>query len=194
MPVASRYQNYSAPANVYGGLTFGLPKYSPNDWSPRVGFAYSPGTSGTWSIRGGFSRAFDLSYANLTANSAPPYFEQTIDVNLALQRTEFPRERRLARQRLCRFLQTRWQALQARHELRLRRQAALWPYLDPRCAERVQEELHFEARYVGTSGVHLWNQSRLNISPLVNATTTSPRSSACPPRRLSPRSAKTSIK
>ena len=27
----------------------------------------------------------------------------------------------------------------------------------------------FEARYVGTRGVHLWNQTRLNIDPLVSA-------------------------
>ena len=37
----------------------------------------------------------------------------------------------------------------------------------------VQHSFHkdytFEARYVGTRGVHLWNQSRLNIRPQVNA-------------------------
>jgi hypothetical protein len=32
----------------------------------------------------------------------------------------------------------------------------------------------FEARYVGTKGVHLWNQSRLNIYPLVTATNNIP--------------------
>jgi hypothetical protein len=65
IPIASRYQSYSSPANVAGGITFAEPKPSGNEWSPRIGFAYSPGKNGVWSIRGGFSRAFDLTYANL---------------------------------------------------------------------------------------------------------------------------------
>ena len=167
MPVASRYQIYSAPASVPGEITFGLPKYSPNDWSPRLGFAYSPGTDGVWSIRGGFSRAFDLSYANLTSNAAPPYFEQTADVNLSSNAPNF-----LANGGLS---------------------GALVPLpTDPRDALKVattytfggkqpygltwtlgvqrsfKKDYTFEARYVGTRGVHLWTQTRLNIYPQVN--------------------------
>ena len=45
IPVASRTQAYSAAASIPGpgGITFAEPKPSPNEWSPRIGFAYSPG-------------------------------------------------------------------------------------------------------------------------------------------------------
>lgn len=36
-----------------------------------------------WSIRGGFGRAFDLTYGNLNANAAPAYFQTTQDVDLS---------------------------------------------------------------------------------------------------------------
>ena len=39
-----------------------------------------PASSGVWSIRGGFSRSYDLTYANLTANAAPAFFQTTQDV------------------------------------------------------------------------------------------------------------------
>ena len=31
-----------------------------NAWMPRIGLAYSPGTSGKTSIRAGFGRSFDV--------------------------------------------------------------------------------------------------------------------------------------
>lgn len=85
IPVASRTQSFSALASIPGpgGITFAEPKPSGKEWSPRIGFAYSPGTSGVWSIRGGFGRAFDLTYGNLNANAAPAYFQTTQDVDLS---------------------------------------------------------------------------------------------------------------
>ncbi len=53
VPVLSRMQQFSALANVPGVISFNEPQPTKNDWSPRLGFAYSPGTSGAWSIRGG---------------------------------------------------------------------------------------------------------------------------------------------
>ena len=88
-PVAARYQVYSTPANLPGGITFGAPTPSANEWSPKIGFAYSPDKAGSWAIRGGFSRSFDLSYGNLTANSAPPFFQQTNDVDLTSNAPRF---------------------------------------------------------------------------------------------------------
>ena len=40
-------------ASVNQPLLFNKPQVPKNDWAPRFGFAYSPGTSGTTSIRGG---------------------------------------------------------------------------------------------------------------------------------------------
>jgi hypothetical protein len=74
VPVISRAQQYSAIANVPGVITFAEPQPSKTDWSPRVGFAYSPGKTNVWSIRAGFSRAFDMPYANIAANTVPEFY------------------------------------------------------------------------------------------------------------------------
>jgi hypothetical protein len=173
IPVASRYQKYSVPGNVPGGITFGEPKPSPNEWSPRVGFAYTPGTNGLWSIRGGFSRSYNLSYANLTSNAAPPYFQQTNDVDLNANAPNFLKNGGLSGAIVP--LPT--------DPIAARRIIGSYTFGDKRpygisWSGGVQRSLGknytVEARYVGTKGVHLWNQSRLNIYPRVTSTNNIP--------------------
>ena len=168
MPIASRTQIFSAPANVPGGITFGRPSFSPNDWSPRIGFAYSPGSENKWAIRGGFSRSFDLTYANLTANAAPAFYQTTQDVNLNSNAPGFlaggalpgiapglPADTRSAR------------AIIGSYTFGDKRPYGLTWTLGVQ--RQIGKNYTFEARYVGTRGVHMWNQSRLNIVPQVNA-------------------------
>ena len=168
MPIASRTQIYSAPANVPGGITFGRPRFSPNDWSPRIGFAYSPGSSNRWVIRGGVSRSFDLTYANLTANAAPAFFQTTQDVDLQSNAPGFlaggalpgispglPSDPREARAIIGSYVFGGKRPYGLTWALGVERQFG--------------KNYTFEARYVGTKGVHMWNQSRLNIVPQVNS-------------------------
>ncbi|MBZ5609557.1 MAG: carboxypeptidase regulatory-like domain-containing protein [Acidobacteriia bacterium] len=166
-PVASRTQIYSAPANVPGGITFGRPYFSPNDWSPRVGFAYSPGKNQMWVIRGGFSRSFALDYGNLAANTVPAFFQTTQDVNLASNAPNFlangglnggggtlPTDPQQAR------------AIISTYTFGGQRPYALTWTLG---VERLLGKNYtLEARYIGTKGVHLWDQTRLNIAPQVS--------------------------
>ncbi len=167
-PVASRTQIYSAPANVPGGITFGRPYFSKNDWSPRLGFAYSPGKDQVWVIRGGFSRSFALDYGNLAANTAPAFFQTSQDVNLASNAPNF-----LANGGLKGgggTLPT--DPLQARASLSTytfggqRPYALTWTLGVQRL---LGKNYTVEARYIGTKGVHLWDQTRLNIAPQVSA-------------------------
>ena len=60
-----------------------------NNWAPRLGFAWSPGNSHVWSVRGGFGISYDQSYNNLSINEKPAYFQQTEDVNLNVQTPNF---------------------------------------------------------------------------------------------------------
>jgi len=169
MPVASRAQFYSAPANVPGGITFGKPSFSPNDWSPRIGFAYSPGKSNVWVVRGGFSRSFDLSYANLTSNAAPAYYQTTQDVQLASNAPNFLKNGALPG--ISPGLPT--DPIAARGIIGSYTWGDKRPYgltWTMGVQRLLGKDYTLEARYVGTKGVHLWNQTRINAAPQVTPT------------------------
>ncbi len=165
VPVASRAQQYSAIADLPGNIQFNNPKTSKNDWSPRVGFAYSPGTSGKWSIRGGFGRSFDLPYANLSVNANPAFYQVTRDVNLSNPVSNF-----LANGGLTYTPQAAPTAAQARQPL----SSYTWDQNRPYALNGtlgvqrlLGKDYTLEARYVYTKGVHLYVQDRLNtVSPL----------------------------
>ncbi len=75
----SQAQPLNAIASVPGLITFGAPQKQTTNFLPRLGFAYSPGESGTTSIRGGFGMAVDVLYDNLGILSMPPQVQQTCD-------------------------------------------------------------------------------------------------------------------
>ena len=81
VPLSERqWQPLNAISNVPGVITFGEPTSQKTNFLPRVGFAWSPGGSGNTSIRGGFGMAVDVLYDNLGILSAPPQKQQTCDV------------------------------------------------------------------------------------------------------------------
>jgi hypothetical protein len=78
-PFTTRSQSLNSAASVPGLIDFAAPQPATNNWGPRVGFAYSPGTSGRTSIRGGVGEAFDVLFDNLGLLSLPPELSSTID-------------------------------------------------------------------------------------------------------------------
>jgi hypothetical protein len=82
VPTGSKQQELNAISNVPGLLEFRAPEATKKDFAPRVGVAWSPGTSGRTSIRGGFGMGYDQIYQNLGGNSLPPQFFTTIDAHL----------------------------------------------------------------------------------------------------------------
>ena len=77
-----RLQPLNAISSVPGLINFGAPQTQYTNFLPRVGFAWSPGESGTTSIRGGFGMASDVLYDNLGILSMPPQVQQTCDGGL----------------------------------------------------------------------------------------------------------------
>jgi hypothetical protein len=58
-------------------LIFDAPRAPKNDFAPRIGIAYSPGTSGNTSIRAGFGMAYDTLYDNIGILAVPPQIGAT---------------------------------------------------------------------------------------------------------------------
>lgn len=165
-PVASRYQSYSEVASVPGVFNIGKPSFAATNFAPRIGFAYSP--KGDWVVRGGFAQAYDETYANLTSNAAPPYFQQTNDVNLTSSAPNFLANGGLPGNPVP--LPTTQAA--ALGEVSSFTYGGKRPYglTWNLGAQRIfKKNYTLEVRYVGTRGVHLWNQTRSNILPQVNA-------------------------
>ena len=161
VPIASRAQKYSALASVPGVIGFGEPQPAKNDWSPRVGFAYSPGSRGQWSIRGGIGRSFGLPYANLSTNASPPFYQTTQDVNTSAPVSNFlanggltgtdvglPATVAAARASVASYTWDQKRPYALNGTLGVQR--------------LLGQDYTVEARYVYTKGVHLYVQQRQN--------------------------------
>jgi hypothetical protein len=57
------------------GLIFRKPHSDKNNFGPHVGFAYDPHGNGKWAIRGGFQMAYDVVPNNFAINSLPPQLQ-----------------------------------------------------------------------------------------------------------------------
>ena len=168
VPVGSRAQALDAIASVPGVVNFRAPKSSPNDWSPRIGFAYTPDSNGKWVVRGGVARSFDNTYINLNQNSSPPFYATTLDVDANHPISNFlangglngappppPTNAADARASIASYTfdQTRPYALTGTIGVQ----------------HLIGNDYTVEARYTYTKGVHLWNQTRMNIVAPVTA-------------------------
>jgi hypothetical protein len=79
IPFTERSQTLNSAASVPGLINFAAPQAPTDNWGPRVGFAYSPGTSGRTSIRAGAGIAYDVLFDNIGVTSLPPQLSTTID-------------------------------------------------------------------------------------------------------------------
>ncbi len=168
VPVMSRMQQLSAIADVPGVITFNAPQPTNNDWSPRLGFAYSPGSSGAWSIRGGFSRAFDMPYTNVAANTPPAFYGSGIILNPSATTPSFlanggiagapglPGSAAAARAAITGYTQEQQRPYAVNSTLAVQR--------------RVGKDYLLEARYLSSRGDHLLVQTQLNSVPVVTPT------------------------
>ncbi|HXN47527.1 MAG TPA: TonB-dependent receptor [Bryobacteraceae bacterium] len=189
VPVGSRYQAASAIASVPGVINFAAPKGSGNDWSPRLGFAYSPGKSGVWSIRGGVARSYDNTYINLNQNASPAYFATTLDCSgeAGVGNSVCPATGFLASGGLhstgggggwTNAADARAAVSSYTFDMTKRPYAMTGTIGVQRM---LAKDYTIEARYVYTKGVHLWNQTRLNIISPVTPTNYLPTFVTAPP-------------
>jgi hypothetical protein len=168
VPVGSRAQRFSSIADVPGVIGFASPKSDKNNWAPRLGFAYTPGKSAVWSIRGGVSMSYDNTYINLAQNSSPAYYQTTVDVNNNQPVDNFLANGGLKGGAPAAPTQAEARASIASYTFDQHRPYALNGTLGVQ--RLIGKDYTIEARYVYTKGVHLWNQTRMNIVSPVTAT------------------------
>jgi hypothetical protein len=169
-PFGIRSQSLNEIASVPGLAEFDQPRAPKNDWGPRIGFAYSPGTSGRTSIRAGFGIAYDVHYDNIGILSLPP--ELSVTENTPSLTANIPNF--LANGGLppgTGGVTTFPDAASAR--------AATSTYYppdvkDPKSIDWTLGVQHsfwndytLEVRYIGTRGIHLNVQSIVNLANLV---------------------------
>jgi hypothetical protein len=173
VPVGARFQEANKIASVPGFIEFRAPIAQKKNFAPKFGFSYSPnytsgwlgrifGSNGESSIRGGFSMGYDYIFDNLYVLSNPPQAQQTIDVAGTGTTSHF-----LANGGIP---PTPTGGLTDPATARLVTGTYIPDQLVPYALTwtgSYQREFHknwaLELRYVGTRGVHLFTQNRLNV-------------------------------
>ncbi|PYS74475.1 MAG: TonB-dependent receptor [Acidobacteria bacterium] len=173
VPLGARTsQPLNAISSVPGLLEFREPKAQTKNFAPKVGFAWSPdykegllgrvfGSGGKSSLRAGFSMGYDYIFDNLYILSNPPQLQQTnaIDTSLAstpnfLANGALPdspvaiTDPVVARQNTAAFIPDQEVPYSLTWTGSYQRQFGT--------------DWSFEARYVGTRGIHLLSQNRIN--------------------------------
>jgi hypothetical protein len=159
------------PGGVNQPLLFNKPRAPRNNWAPRVGIAYSPGSSGNTSIRAGFGLAYDVLYDNIGILAVPPQIGATNDVpDLNAQTPNFLASGGLPGggsgisvldEATARANTSNWIPPNVK-----------WPYSinwNLGIQHSFGKDFNAEIRYVGTRGVHLDVQNRINRRSLVNS-------------------------
>jgi len=92
-PLGEQRQSLNAISNtpsiivpqVNEPLLFNAPSAPKHDFAPRIGLAYSPGNTGTTSVRAGFGMAYDTLYDNIGILAVPPQVGSTNNVDESKQ-------------------------------------------------------------------------------------------------------------
>lgn len=176
VPFTARQQSLNAAASVPGLINFKSPEEQKANFAPVVGLAYAPnfnggflghvfGRQGDSSLRAGFSMGYDVIFDNLYILSLPPQFNQTRNVETpgvpgflaggGIPPTPNPVTGTPAELRAITssFIPDQKVPYSLTWTLGFQRQ--------------LFKDYSFEIRYVGTRGVHLLTQNRINRQPRV---------------------------
>jgi len=175
-PYGWTQQALNSVADAPPVITFGSPQAPKNDFAPRVGFAYSPGTDGRVSIRGGFGLAYDVLYDNIGVLARPPEIGSTVDCPSTCTQNAFLANGGIPFQNLSGITMLDQATARATTASYLPNKVK-YPYGES-WSLGIQKvfgnDWTAEIRYVGSRGVKLNVQNRLNIQAPVTADNTLP--------------------
>jgi hypothetical protein len=157
-----KLQALNAGSSIPGVIEFKAPEAQKTNFAPRVGIAYSPGRDGKTSIRAGFSMAYDNYPDNFGTLSKPPQLESTITLDPNETTTDFLknggispslRPAQLTPEEARAFTSAWTQDQRLPYSIS-------WSFGVQRA---LANDYTAELRYVGTRGVRLFTQHRVNV-------------------------------
>lgn len=172
IPYAERLQTVNSISSVPGLISFNEPQPQNLNFMPRIGFAWSPGRTGNTSIRGGFSMSYDQLFDNLGLLAMPPQFQTTVDVG-GLAGSNFLANGGIPPTAQSGTLsQADARALTSAYIPNQKLpQAISWNF---GVQHVFKQDYTVEVRYMGTRGVYLPIQDRLNAQNTVTPQTALP--------------------
>ncbi len=176
-PEAANLQSLNSISNVPGLITFGSPTAQKGNVLPRVGLAWSPDPN--TSVNVGFSMANDVSFDNLNILSLPPQVQQTCDTTApgTAQTCPYSATNFLGTGGLPNTPAPITDPATARAATSAYIPNQRLPYSETYTAgvqHVFNNEYTVELRYVGTRGIRLPVQTRLNVTSPVSATSNLP--------------------
>ena len=161
IPADDKQQALNAISSLPGILDFREPKAQKTAFSPHLGIAYSPGTSGNTSIRAGFGMTYDKIFENQGTLSRPPQVSSTVDIdpgqaNFLKNGGILPTATGAA---ACTTVASCRALTSAYIPDQLLPYALTWNF---GVQHVFAKDYTLDVRYLGTRGVHLFVQQRLN--------------------------------
>ncbi len=167
---SDKLHSLNALSNVPGLITFKAPEAQKRNFAPRLGIAYSPGRSGLTSVRAGFGIGYDVLFDNFGLNATPPQISSTVDANITSNAPDFLKKGGI---KSALGPTPTLSVAEARAATSAHLPDQLLPYSiswNLGVSHVWHRDYVFEVRYLGTKGVHLYTQNRLNIIAPVTAT------------------------
>jgi len=158
----AKQQVANSAASVPGLITFGEPKSQKLNFVPRIGFAYSVDASTV--VRGGFGMGYDVLYDNLGILSAAPQYQVTEEVDYNHPVSGFLANGGLPENVTIPDLKTQRALTSAYIPDQKLPYAENWSLGIERT---FAQNYTAEVRYLGTRGIHLPTQNRLNRQNVV---------------------------
>jgi hypothetical protein len=181
VPLGELQQKANIAASVPGLISFASPKAQKANFVPRFGFAYSPDSNTV--VRGGFGMGYDVLYDNLGTLAAAPQYQVTEDVDTKTITTGFLAGGGLPANVTIPDLATQRALTSAYVPDQKLPYAENWSL----GVERTfKQNYTAEVRYIGTRGIHLPTQNRINRQSITTSSNNLPLYFAATPGINSP--------
>jgi hypothetical protein len=181
VPIGEQLQTLNQISSVPGLIEFNKPKAQKDAFMPRIGIAWSPGTSGKTSIRAGFGENYDILPDNFGLLTEPPQFTTTVDCTLGALPCTLPGGPGAGFLANGGIAPNTTGAVPTVAELRsgtggyvpdqVRPKAIQWNF---GIQHVFAQNYTFSTEYIGTRGINLPVQTQLNRQSVVNASNALP--------------------